>query len=1110
MPTAGEARLKSKSLKKTSKDGASLKGKATSIKPSTSKVREAKRKTVSHATLNSGKSSIPVLQKKGAKGKENTDPKVDPLTQINNKSSKVKQAPDFRKLHRKWEDQLSKGKAVSKKKNTTVEPFKLAENNKPSQKFKRPYAYNSEEEEENVSDDDDFEIDSTALKGILSDTGIKDEDLRVTGRATIAAIPSRPELAIQPAEGILKRTSIYYTGPPPQHTAGASSSVSKLWRTPSTTQPAVSPLTPRNVDVVPACRSQAVSCTKKQVAWADEVSEKDAFDFQPDSQALQSILSNTGITFNQMSVQNTGRVTLAGGRLTPYRKTRQSFREEPSKRTSIYYTGPRRTRPSPRACGMGRASVMGARQLTADPTINSKKPSVFDPLATMVGRQGNQEIESDPVVSLGARQFATGQPAPGFQTASNNFLLTPARELVSSTQLSSARDQPSWAEIFTPQRGATVQDSAVQAARTQLSIEPLRTPAKQQFIQEDICTPQRITGVQNAGITQGTTFANPSSTSKRQPLVEFKQHRSAADSFTPQNLFSNPNSSTRQHLTVDFQRRHDAMATPARQPPTGFHVPSSELPPDYSHVLAASFQPPERTLTTPVRQGQLVAQSFSSDQPPLWTEIFTPQRGLTTSAMTAHSSNDPLVTPMRQCLPVTQGSCSTYQPSVANMFAPPQSGDAIQDLGPRLRCSTVHITSFQLSTDTTQGSCSTEDFLTPQHIESVRKDYFKLTPVEEEDDIARLERQALEDLGLLKITEGTQKSPAASCTKIQDNSDVMRSLTFDTWTDQSKTATTEQTNLRSVSPDRSADGSFDPNRSSCNATATRTNQHSSFEKYSSFSPAVRFATPTPVKESRVNLRSTLHTSSFTRGGRELATSKDVPAIPFNSTPLFSHQDLAPRVDENTTYSGLSKNSSFIKYSQINQTTCVAPSPVRLSHRSASRTTCGEPSAASVSSASSVNRAESSEETLSEERDVRPVQVVSPTPKVQHYKSSNNKSLSLRSAVLSSNPGDLLRRTRTEDSTAFSGDVNTRFRWEPNVPEAIPSAFRPTAPASRRIPKTLAQEALLDLEVSVYMTADHGRVVTPRDWNHRPMNPLAKVFAEGDSMHFLPINIHHSL
>lgn len=57
-----------------------------------------------------------------------------------------------------------------------IEPFKLAANNQQSfKKVERQYVYNSEDEEDNASyeDDDDFEIDSTALKGILSNTGIK-------------------------------------------------------------------------------------------------------------------------------------------------------------------------------------------------------------------------------------------------------------------------------------------------------------------------------------------------------------------------------------------------------------------------------------------------------------------------------------------------------------------------------------------------------------------------------------------------------------------------------------------------------------------------------------------------------------------------------------------------------------------------------------------------------------------------------------------------------------------------------------------------------------------------------------------------------------------------
>ena len=64
-----------------------------------------------------------------------------------------------------------------------IEPFKLAESNQHStKKFTRPYAYNSEDEEDIVScdEDDDFEIDSTALKEILNNTGIKVPQISLT------------------------------------------------------------------------------------------------------------------------------------------------------------------------------------------------------------------------------------------------------------------------------------------------------------------------------------------------------------------------------------------------------------------------------------------------------------------------------------------------------------------------------------------------------------------------------------------------------------------------------------------------------------------------------------------------------------------------------------------------------------------------------------------------------------------------------------------------------------------------------------------------------------------------------------------------------------------
>ena len=294
------------------------------------------------------------------------------------------------------------------------------------------------------------------------------------------------------------------------------------------------------------------------------------------------------------------------------------------------------------------------------------------------------------MVGLGARLFPTGQPESSFQIASNNPLLTPGRKLVSNAQPFSTRDQPSWAEIFTPQRSACVQESAVhvQATRPQPSLEPLRTPAIQQSPQEDICTPQcLILGTQDAGIAQGharSSFANTSSPSVLKPLVEFKQQHSA--------------------LTIDLPPSHETLATPARQLQTRSQVPKSDLPPESSHVHGSSFQLPVRTFTTPARQDSVVSQS--------------------------HSFNDPLLTPLRRNLPVTKDPCSALQQPMANISVSQQDGDAIQDLGPRLRCSTVQITSFQPSVDTPRGSCSTEKFLTPQQKEGFRKEHLKLTTVE--------------------------------------------------------------------------------------------------------------------------------------------------------------------------------------------------------------------------------------------------------------------------------------------------------------------------------------------------------------------------------------------
>ncbi|PFX26749.1 uncharacterized protein LOC111328544 isoform X2 [Stylophora pistillata] len=1012
MPTAGEATLKSQSLKKTAKDAASSKGNKKAIKPRSANTGEAKKGTKTTSKRTSGKSSIPVPVKRGLRGKENADPNVDPVKPIK-KSTKVKKAPDFRKLHQKWENQFSKGKAVAKRKNTRFEPFDLAIGSQQGHRSEKPFIYNSgdEQDPDAKDEDEDFKIDSTALKEILSNTGIKDKDRPITGRATIAGIPSsKSGLTTHVAEGTATRTSIYYTGPPTQHALEASSSA---LCTPRAALTGASSLKQRQVDNA-LTRSQASSCVKKQVAWADE--ENEEFEFQPDSQALQSILSNTGITFNQSSAQPTSRVTLAGGRVTSYRRTRQSFREPEPQRTSIYYTGPRLTRPIPKARGMGRTSVFGTRNMTAGSALSSQKLTMYDPLATIVGRQGHQELENKPIVSSGAMKVASSSDEPNPQTVNGNLLFTPAREQVSSAKFVSTRNQPSWAEIFTPQRGISTQDSAVRAVRSQAFHEPLRTPVNQPDLQGDICTPQRITGVRNASLAQ--------------------------------------------------------------------------LP---------SRQQQSETVATPVKHVAIHSESFSPDHPPIWSEMFTPQNATRhPEAMMTSPTNNPPSTPMWQNFSTTQRSGST------------------QDLGSRLRCSTVEITSFKPDVDT---SCySMEDPQEPKQMADVQDGRLKLTTQQEEDGITRLERQALEDLGLLKVTEESPKDTPGPPGNIRENNNLMRSPIFDNWINESntknpRTPANSQTSPRSVTISRSAGIASELFRSSCKSTP----QTSSSSHYSRFSPVVRLATPTPVGQSSTNSHSALYNWSQ-QGVR--ATS----AIQFNSTPLYCHQDVpannAPRVDDNHKCDGFLRNPVNLQYSAVNQTQCVTPTPVKATNRAVLQTTLGDV-ASPVQTASQQTcrtvasrtsptdkRAMTSQRNLSKEPYNRPVQVVSPTSKTQRstYTPSDNRSLSLRSA-LAFNTRKLGRPT-IEDSSTLNAGASTRFRWKPNLSEVVPTAFRPTVSGSRRIPKTLAQEALLDLEVSVYMTAGNNRLVTST-WSERPLNPLAKVFLEGDSRHFLPINDNHS-
>lgn len=349
--------------------------------------------------------------------------------------------------------------------------------------------------------------------------------------------------------------------------------------------------------------------------------------------------------------------------------------------------------------------------------------------------------------------------------------------------------------------------------------------------------------------------------------------------------------------------------------------------------------------------------------------------------------------------------------------------------------------------------------------------------MQEEDDVTRLERQALEDLGLLEITE---ESPV-------DTQGPPGNL---------------QTRPRSVPTSRSAEIASDLFRSSFNPTS----QTSSGSQYSRFSPVVRLATPSPMRQSSTNYHVALQ-------NRSQQGTRTPSAIQFNSNPLHCHRDLpaniAPSVEANHTCDDFLRNPVNLQYSHVNQTQYVMPTPVKASYRSASQNTLGEGMGqVQTSSRQPCSRAASrmsptdtgatrSQQNLCKEPYSRPVQVVSPTSKTQGFTRtpSDNRSLSLRSA-LAFNPRNLDRST-IEDSTAVSADASTPFRWEPNVSEVLSTAFRSTISGSRRIPKTLAQEALLDMEVSVYMTAGSGRLVTS-SWSERPLNPLAKAFLEGDS------------
>ena len=229
-------------------------------------------------------------------------------------------------------------------------------------------------------------------------------------------------------------------------------------------------------------------------------------------------------------------------------------------------------------------------------------------------------------------QMSTRTRVPDSQPFKTFPLSTPSRILVSRAQPSSAKDQPSWADILTPQRV-----SQTQASRSQASLDPLRTPRKQEALDEELCTPQRVTSVnKNYSLPQEPIIAvNSSVALGRKPLV---------DSTAPNSTLLTRQASIPQ--PVDLQSHLTSMATQAWRPQPSSTIDLSSQYPSSAATLSSASRPvpcvPSHQLQpeicTPQSQTggsklQLSTLQISSYQPSLkaeasasLTEVRLPQR----------------------------------------------------------------------------------------------------------------------------------------------------------------------------------------------------------------------------------------------------------------------------------------------------------------------------------------------------------------------------------------------------------------------------------------------------------------------------------------------------
>ncbi|OWF55472.1 uncharacterized protein LOC110459485 isoform X2 [Mizuhopecten yessoensis] len=180
---------------------------------------------------------------------------------------KARPAPNFNKIHKDWQDKFETGRVSGKKPCTVPREFEVT---RPGTRF----THNGDSDGESLPD---FEADQLALETILNDHGVGQN--RITGRATVATE--------KPSAGKMKRSRS-------AHSIGKRRVFGELACDPEQKQNG---------------RRRSRSA-KKALEFSKEFQKSAESEFQPDNQAMESILNETGISVTDNKDQ--GRFTYAG------------------------------------------------------------------------------------------------------------------------------------------------------------------------------------------------------------------------------------------------------------------------------------------------------------------------------------------------------------------------------------------------------------------------------------------------------------------------------------------------------------------------------------------------------------------------------------------------------------------------------------------------------------------------------------------------------------------------------------------------------------------------------------------------------------------------------